>query len=331
MRRLAIWLLVGLCALAAFFARPPRYEIDGLSMAPALLPGDIVSSGWLPQADRLTPPRRFQRWLVTAPDGRPAIKRVVGLPGETASLIAGDLAIDGAVVLTPPDALAELASPVAAAAPHDGGWQRTFAAPAIYDDAPFAPHESRRLLPVRDVGLAAIVDATSAAPLEAAIRLGPRAVRWRLTTPARHALVAGRLDGRLVAAAWLLPAESALASGRSPLPPRPPRQWPIAEPWPEGVDGPPLLGLRLARDGEAVRAADCDSLVLACTVWRDILHRPPADGTTEWRLGPSEVFVLGDFPSGSRDSRHWGPVAVDALHHRVQSGHHHFGEPSSCW
>jgi type IV secretory pathway protease TraF len=28
----------------------------------------------------------------------------------------------------------------------------------------------------------------------------------------------------------------------------------------------------------------------------------------EWRLGPDEFFVLGDFPSASRDSRHWGPL-----------------------
>jgi type IV secretory pathway protease TraF len=48
-------------------------------------------------------------------------------------------------------------------------------------------------------------------------------------------------------------------------------------------------------------------------VWRDILHRTAADGVPEWRLGPDAYFVLGDFPSGSRDSRHWGPLKRSSL------------------
>jgi type IV secretory pathway protease TraF len=52
-------------------------------------------------------------------------------------------------------------------------------------------------------------------------------------------------------------------------------------------------------------------------LWRDVLHRPAADGSTSWKLGSGEVFLLGDFPSGSIDSRQFGPVPRRALRHRV--------------
>jgi type IV secretory pathway protease TraF len=51
--------------------------------------------------------------------------------------------------------------------------------------------------------------------------------------------------------------------------------------------------------------------------WRDVLHRSGADAIVEWRLGPRECFVLGDFPSGSRDSRQWGPIPADRILHRA--------------
>ena len=98
--------------LLAVVAMQRRHEVDGLSMAPALRPGDVVSSGWLPQADRLFSPRRFDRWLLTAPDGTPIIKRIIGLPGETVRLVNGNLVINEQPVLTPPHVLAEIASPV---------------------------------------------------------------------------------------------------------------------------------------------------------------------------------------------------------------------------
>jgi type IV secretory pathway protease TraF len=37
----------------------------------------------------------------------------------------------------------------------------------------------------------------------------------------------------------------------------------------------------------------------------------------EWRLGTGSFLVLGDFPTASRDSRHWGPLAREALRHRL--------------
>jgi type IV secretory pathway protease TraF len=304
--------------LLTIVAPPRRHEVDGLSMAPALRPGDVVSSGWLPQAGRLIPPRRYERWLLTAPDGTPIIKRIVGLPGETVRIVAGDLTIDAKAVLTPPRILGEMASAVAPCDSSPGVWQRSFTHKRVYDDADFAPEESRRLLPVRDVGLAAVIDAAQDAPLIAAIRVGGRAVRWPLPA-GRYALVAGRLDGRLVATAWNL-AGSPATAGRSPLPPAPPEAWQIAQPWSETErDDEPLppLALSLMTDTGPLAAAAANRCIERCLVWRDILHRPPPDGMVSWRLGPDEVFVLGDFPAGSHDSRHWGPLPAAAVHHRV--------------
>jgi signal peptidase I len=304
--------------LLTIVAMPRRHEVDGLSMAPALRPGDIVSSGWLPQADWLARPRRFDCWLLTAPDGTPIIKRIIGLPGETVRLVDGDLVINEQLVLTPPHVLAEVASPVATCQPEPGVWQRSFTSAPVYDDADFTPEESRRLLPVNDIGLAAVIDARRSIPLTAAIRVGGRAIRWRLPA-GRFALVAGRLDGHLVAAAWTLGSRSATV-GRSALPADPPTAWQITEPWLfiEHGDSALPVGLHLAIKGQRLDAATADSCIEQCRVWRDKFHRLPPAGTAQWEVGPGEVFVLGDFPSGSRDSRHWGPLPAATLRHRVQ-------------
>lgn len=316
MRRLLLPGLILLFALAVV-AAPRRHEVDGLSMAPALRPGDVVSSGWLPQADRLIPPRRFERWLLAAPDGTPIVKRIVGLSGETVGIVGGDVVIDDKAVLTPPPLLAEVASVAAACDSSPGTWQRIFAHEPVYDDADFAPDESRRLLPVSDIGLAAVIDATSHAPLTAALRVGSRAVRWLLPA-GRFGLVAGRLDGHLVAAAWDL-ASSPSTTGRSPLPPHPPAAWPIVEPWAESDrrDSTVPLGLSLMTDGRSLDPGATARCLERCVVWRDMLHRLPPNSTASWKIGPGEVFVLGDFPSGSRDSRHWGPLPITSLQHRL--------------
>jgi type IV secretory pathway protease TraF len=307
--------VIALVALAA----PRRHEVVGLSMAPPLRPGDIVSSGWLPQADRLTGPRRFDRWLLAGSDRTPIIKRIVGLPGETVRIVDGDLMIDDEALVTPLPVLAEVASAVAACESRPGVWQRSFSGERVYDDADFAPGESRRLLPVRDIGLAVVVDSPQTSPVTAAIRVGSRAIRWQLPA-GRFAVIAGRLDGHLVAAAWKL-ARPRVATSRSALPPDPPAAWQIAEPWTEssGEEEPlPVLGLSLADASGPLDAVAVDRYVARCLVWRDMLHRLPPDGRARWEVGPGEVFVVGDFPSGSRDSRHWGALPTPTLQHRLQ-------------
>lgn len=303
-------------------------------MAPGLRPGDVVTTGWFPTLDRLWQPRRHERWILTSPNGSPAIKRVVGLPGETVSIHDGDLAIGGRTVLTSPPVLAETASAVPEAtivldgdAATNGGWQGTVSLPSVLDDAAFAPTERRMLLPVRDVGLAAVIRLTGSpadhVPSRVRVRVGPFIVPWRLKASGRYAVVAGRLDGHLVGVAWpIADADRWPADARCALPPKAPLAWDVALPWPDGpssdTDGaPPALGLGFTTDGIPIQHVDAGAIIERVAVWRDILHRPAADGVVEWRLGSDAFFVLGDFPSGSRDSRHWGPLDRGAFLYRT--------------
>jgi len=307
-----ILVIVGLATGLA--ALPARYAVEGCSMAPGLVPGDVVATGGFPALDRLRRPRRFDRWVLELADGV-GIKRVVALPGEAAGLDDGDLMIDGSTVLKSPRSLAAMGSRIAAADVVPGGrdWRRP--AGEISDDMEIEPRRSRVLHRVRDVGVAAVVRverSPDAAAGGVRMRVGRVAFGWRLVAPGRHALVAGRLDGRAVAVAWPLPATGpAWPTGRGCLPPGAPEQWQRAEDWPDPVDDPrPLLEITVAASAagialEAVRA------------WRDVHHLPAADGGDRWTLGPAECLVLGDFPAASTDSRHWGPLPRRALRHRI--------------
>jgi type IV secretory pathway protease TraF len=330
-RRLVFIVAVAAAVVGGLVAAPRRYEVDGVSMGPGLLPGDVVATGWLPALDRRQSPRRFDRWIVTLPDGSIGLKRVVGLPGETVSFASGDLAIDGRIVLKGPRLLAAMGSLVEMSPTHPDDHMAWSLPPVtVLDDAPFATGEvSRLLLPVRDVGFAAELDvpvaaggarATGTAAPRLRATAGPLAVTWRLTRPGRYAVVAGRLDGHAVAAAWPLPADAAVAGvSRSCLPPMPPEAWDVIRAWPgrrgrlpDGDERSPALSL-------AIHAAGSSPANIArVTVWRDILYRPAADRVAAWTLGPREVFALGDFPSGSRDSRHFGPLPLTALRHRIR-------------
>lgn len=288
-------------------------------MAPGLVSGDIVASGRFPFADRLRERRRFDRWIVGTPDGGAGIKRLVGLPGERLSIEAGDLWIDGQRLLTPPAVLAQVAAAVPAAQEHrpDGSIRLEPHGPVL-DDAAFAPGERRLLLPVRDIGIVAVVGVDGTAAGRVTLLVGDRAARFTPQGRGRFGLVAGRLDGRFVATAWpLAPGGEAGDASRDCLPSRAPEGWAVASPWAGGdsADEPsPRLECRI----EPGCTSDVITIV-ALSVWRDVLYRPAADGNVAWRLGPGEVFLLGDFSSGSRDSRHWGPIGADRLLQRVTS------------
>lgn len=312
------WLLAGLAlgavATAGWLAAPRHFEVEGVSMGPGLLSGDVVRTGPCPAVDRLCRPRRFDRWVLAAADGL-AIKRVVGLPGEEVAVVDGDLVIDGEIILKSPRRLTELGSAVPDAAT-DGlpvaGWAWSRPAGEVLDDAAFDTHAPRTLEAVRDVGLAAVVDVRSASaadPAEVRVRVGDAVVTRPLTMPGRHAVVAGRLDGRLVIAAWPLPVGDRPAGRRDGLPAGAPEAWQVADPWPQPADdhaAPPL----------AIDGGDRATVVTGSR-WRDVAWRPGADGRSRWRLGDDEVFVLGDHPPASTDSRRWGPIDTAALRHRV--------------
>jgi len=319
--------MVAVLAVAAL-ARPARYVVEGVSMAPRLLPGDVVTTGWFPFGDRFRGPGRYECWTVALADHAPAVKRIAGLPGEAASLIDGDLVVDGAVAVKGPRVLAEVGSVIERCEPtgsvsRSGSasqWLWIWPSREVLDDATVVETRSRVLLPVHDVGLSAIVRmAGGPAPggCRVRIRVGDLAVPWRLTAAGRHALVAGRLDGSLVAVAWPLPSTaSSGAAERSCLPAAAPVHWQVVMPWPAAVpasaadDAAPPLAIELA-------GGDATAVLEQVTVWRDVLYRPANQTPPSWQLGVHEYLVLGDFPSESSDSRQWGPVPRDALHHRV--------------
>ena len=295
---------LGLVAVG-LLACPARYEVDGLSMAPGVMPGDVVATQPFPAADRARRPERFERWIVDSPADERALKRVVGLPGETLAIVNGDLLADGMAVLKSPRVLAEVGIELATitAGPSSGRFDLPPA--EVLDDAPFATEVNRTLVTVNDLGIAAVVRTATGA---AEIRLtgGGRRVTWRPTPHTRGCFVAGRLDGCFVATAWKLPLR-AVAGGRGCLPAAPPT-WAHEEAWPAGDAD--------SGSGWSAEIDDPAAIVERVWGWRDVHYRP-ADGVAEWRLGTGSFLVLGDFPTASTDSRHWGPLAREALRHRL--------------
>ena len=320
-------LIVATAAALAFglFAAPRRYVVEGVSMGPGLLPGDVVATGGLPEFDRRRPPVRFDRWIVTLPDGSTGLKRVVGLPGETIGLVDGDLVVAGQPLLKGPRLLAGIGAEaeVEVESVEPGGSLWAQAPAVVLDDAPFAPGEVSRLLrPVHDVGFAAKVFVAAAAVKEGPVRVrataGRLAVGWRFDAAGRYAVVAGRLDGHAVAAAWPIAEGAGLhVLGRRCLPAAAPDRWDVARPWPVASDAAgDARSLSLALD--VANGGGPPAAIERVTIWRDVLLRTAADGVARWSVAADDVFLLGDFPSGSRDSRHFGSLPLTALRQRLR-------------
>lgn len=315
MKRFLVPTIMACALVGGWLARPVRWRIEGLSMAPGLLPGDVAEGAACPQFDRWRRPRRFERWTLAGPDGTLAVKRVWGMPGEDIAIVDGDLVVDAAVVVKPPGVLAEVALPVpdAKRAAIDGAVRLTLPAP-VFDDVPFAPDERRVLTTVRDIGVVARIRVDKRHPGEEAasvdVRVAGRTVRVRPPRAGRHVIVAGRLDHSFVATSWLL-GDRPVAT-RSPLPPGAPATWAVCARWHE--DEPVTsLEVRLVVDAASSARVTIEDVA----AWRDIHHLVPATGTMRWQVGNDRHFVLGDFPGASRDSRQWGPVDAGWLRHRV--------------
>jgi len=303
----AVAIIALLAAAVMLGARPIRYEVDGLSMALGLMPGDTVATDWLPLADRVRHPRRFERWIVDAADGTATIKRVAGLPGEEVAIHDGDLLVDGETVLKSPTILGEVALPVNVPIERTDGHVRIPPADVL-DDATFATEVNRSLESVRDVGIVAAVSVGPAGS-RAHVAVGDTRITWRLPAGVRCQLIAGRLDGRLVAVTWVDRDAAPAGDRHSVLPNRVPAAWTVAAPWPQGIAGPTEAGCSVSVDagGEVEQIA----------AWRDIHYRPRIDESIRWQLDADSFLVLGDFPTGSIDSRAWGPRPRHALRHRV--------------
>lgn len=83
--------------------------IHGHSMEPALKSGDL---GWALRSWTAGTPNRGELWVVDSSDG-PAVKRVVGLPGEQVVIKDGDVWVDGRRIEPPAGARLER---------QDGAW-----------------------------------------------------------------------------------------------------------------------------------------------------------------------------------------------------------------
>ena len=91
MKRLWPYGLALLLALSPLALLHP-VKVEGMSMEPSFRDGQLVWALWPWCAGE---PARGQVWIVEGPEG-PAIKRVIGLPGEVVSEKGGDLWIGGA-------------------------------------------------------------------------------------------------------------------------------------------------------------------------------------------------------------------------------------------
>ena len=97
--------VVGLCALLRYACLDYAIIVSG-SMAPALR-GENTVTGDRVIFEKITrhlrAPRRWEIHQFYTPEGVLVAKRIVGLPGETVSLLDGVLHIDGAPLPLPPE------------------------------------------------------------------------------------------------------------------------------------------------------------------------------------------------------------------------------------
>jgi len=336
--RLSSWLLVfaAFIALAALRLTAPRqYVVAGRSMLPGLVEGDVIRiDGW---SAVLQKPQRHQRWLVRMPDETTVVKRIAGLPGEELAIDQGDLVIDGRRQLPSPHLLSETAARVrggrwTSATRKGVAWweyhhfvadltkaesdpERVVLGP-IYDSLDADSDERRRLHQVSSFGLAAVVDTRHTDVSKIIVHIGPQAAEIRLPEEGCFTIIAGRLAGRFIVAAWPFsdrsPGSQTVSRSPVPLPPVMDHPWSLivnAKPVSAGTGVSRLaLGIPGSRD-LLCTIAPVDTL----TVWRSIHHLPPADNTRTWMIPEGHVFLLGDNPSASRDSRQFGAVSIAAL------------------
>ncbi|HXC17290.1 MAG TPA: signal peptidase I [Holophagaceae bacterium] len=96
MKRFRPYGLALLIALSPLAVLHP-VKVEGHSMEPGLHDGQLAVALWSWCAGT---PQRGQVWIVEGPEGS-AIKRVIGLPGETVSERGGDLWVGGARLREP--------------------------------------------------------------------------------------------------------------------------------------------------------------------------------------------------------------------------------------
>lgn len=199
----------------------------------------------------------------------------------------------------------------------------------IYDDVSWLPKETRRLKVVKDVGISAVLDIAlqEECGLEILVGINQHMARLVVRRQGRLALIAGRLDGQFVVTAWPIPEQirechEGSDGIRAPLVREIPEEWSAAvkvayEKIRPQAKSSLLLGIKLlAKRGEVPSEKICSVKAEELLVWRDIrwLATP---NKCDWTVPAGHVFVLGDCPAASRDSRHWGSLPIDSIQGKV--------------
>ena len=211
----------------------------------------------------------------------------------------------------------------------------------VYDDVSWLPKETRRLEVVKDVGISAVLDIAlqEECGLEILVGINQHMARLVVRRQGRLALIAGRLDGQFVVTAWpILGQHREFHEGfdgiRTPLVHEIPEEWSAEvkvahEKIRPQAKSSLLLGIKLlAKRGEVPSEEICSVKAQELLVWRDIrwLATP---NRSEWSVPAGHVFVLGDCPPASRDSRHWGSLPIDSVQGKVVQPSS--GEPLPFW
>jgi hypothetical protein len=194
----------------------------------------------------------------------------------------------------------------------------------IYDDASWLMEETRILNSVQDIGISVVLDIQpkEGNSLEIFVKNGQALARVVVKRQGQLAVIAGRLDGQFVIAAWPIPRERQTGEiyddrnkyVRSELP----------AVWSARLNVPNKKTLKhtvpslavgiksLSSQGKSLSDEPCIVKAEAVCVWRDIywLSTP---NKTEWNVPEDHIFVLGDCPAASRDSRQWGCLPCDAI------------------
>lgn len=323
------------------------YRVDSGSMEPTIHGAPEGGEAVLVRYDRAPRVERFDLVVVLREGERePVVKRVVGLPGEEVRIVEGDLLVDGARL--GPDVPRPPPVPVFRSDRNDleqdfdlaGDWSRSRGRWVSHGEASASWRHALTdsfLLPdgQRREGRRQVGDAV----LECALAVdGPAVVTLSLTEEgdefvARiHARDEGALDAALLrrrsGGEELLAEESHDRDPGQPLTLRlsnvddcltleiAGRRWlqetyQANEPLKRGPD--PRRAHRRPRARLAISGDGAELLSLRLA--RD-LHYTEAGtfGTSEpVRLGPSEVFLLGDNSAESVDGREWGPVTLGEI------------------
>ena len=334
---------------------PLSGKIEGLSMAPGLRDGEVVS--WAPvQSDA------YQRYVpvVCELNNKLVTKRIVGLPGEIIEIIDGELVVDGEMLRKDPPLLQQFGLIVDCQADSwrdlNRSWKQSnnvwicenvcsdqfswldfqpqvsrgvvpdIGSLCFYDDVSWLPMETRRLEIVRDVGISAVldIDLQEGCGLEIRVKKDGLVARLVVKNDGALAVIAGRLDGQYVVAAWPVIREEQKkfherGNGKGSdlsdqLPEEWSAQWDISNAQEKSRNESSLaLGIKLLSENE-----NASGTVIAeeLFIWRDV-HWLSVPNKRKWPIPAEHVFVLGDCPAASRDSRHWGPIAIGTIQGKV--------------